>query len=55
VLDGVVGDAAPRVDVARLGNCVRRTGGNAGAAVAAAVGVRRVGLELEVGDERAQE
>ena len=55
MLDGVVGEAPLRLDVAWLDDRGGRAGRNACYAIAAAVGVGRIGGEVEVGDQRAEE
>ena len=55
MLDRQVGDAAPRVDPVGRGERLGRTGVEAGAALSAMVRFGRVGRQLEVGEDRAQE
>ena len=55
VLDGEVGDAAPRIEPVGGGEGVGRADIQAAAAGAAAVGLRLVGRELERREERAEE
>ena len=55
VLDGEIGNAAPRIDLVGRGERARRTDVEAGVARAAMIALRRIGLDLERGEDRAQE
>ena len=55
VLDGEVGDAAPRIEPVGRREGVGRADVEAGAAGAAMIGLRRVGRQLGAGEDRAEE
>ena len=55
MLDGQVGDAAPRIEPVGRGKGIGRAGVEAGAAGAAMVALRRVGRQLERREDRAEE
>ena len=55
VLDREIGNAAPRVELIRRRKRARRTRVEAGAALSAMVRFRRVGRQVEVREDRAQE
>ena len=55
VLDGEIGDAAPRIEPVRRGESVRRADIEAGVAAAAMVAHRRIGRQIERREDRAEE
>src|SRR5262249_60426701 len=55
VLDGEVGDAAPRIEAVGRGECRGRAHVEAGAAASAVVGLARIRRQLERGEDRTEE
>ena len=54
VLDGEIGDAAPRIELVGRGKCRRRTDVEAGPAGAAMIGLGIIARQLERGEDRAE-
>src|SRR5579875_2521292 len=55
MLDGEIGDATPRIDPVRRGKGVGRAGDLARLARSAGVAGRRIGLELQLGHQAAEQ